>query len=82
MNLNDCPVPGLSQLRGIRFDVENSRCLTTERMTPKELCQLHRLAIEYRPRACSGCGLGHDCSVHGCAVIRKALRLLGGEADA
>ena len=50
-------------------------------MTPDESRQLHRLAIERRPEACFGCGLNHDCSVHGCAVIRKALQLLGGEAD-
>lgn len=66
---------------GMRFDAENSRCLATERMTPDELRQLHRLAIVYRPRACLGCGREHNCSVHGCAVIRKALQLLGGEAD-
>ena len=81
MNLNYCPVPGASQPRGMRFDAENSRCLATERMTPDELRQLHRLAIERRPEACLGCGLEHNCSVHGCAVIRKAWRLLGGEAD-
>lgn len=67
---------------GMRFDAENSRCIPAERMTPDELRQLHRLAIERRPAACLGCGLDHDCSVHGCAVIRKALQLLGGEADA
>ena len=66
---------------GMRFDAENSRCIPAERMTPDELRQLHRLAIERRPEACFGCGLEHDCSVHGCAVIRKAWRLLGGEAD-
>lgn len=66
---------------GMRFDAENSRCIPAERMTPDELRQLHRLAIERRPEACLGCGLDHDCSVHGCAVIRKALQLLGGEAD-
>ena len=66
---------------GMRFDAENSRCLSTEQMTPDELRQLHRLAIERRPEACLGCGLEHNCSVHGCAVIRKAWRLLGGEAD-
>lgn len=66
---------------GIRFDAENSRCIPAEQMTPDELRQLRRLAIERRPEACLGCGLEHDCSVHGCAVIRKVLRLLGGEAD-
>lgn len=82
MNLNDCHVSGLSQPHGMRFDAENSKCVSAERMTPDELRQLHRLAIERRPEACLGCGLEHDCSVHGCAVIRKALRLLGGGADA
>lgn len=67
---------------GIRFDAENSRCISTEQMTPEELRQLRRLAIEHRPEACLGCGLEHDCSVHGCAVIRKALQLLGGGKDA
>lgn len=66
---------------GIRFDAENSRCIPAEKMTPEELRQLHRLAIERRPEACFGCGREHNCSVHGCAVIRKALQLLGGEAD-
>ena len=64
---------------GMRFDAENSRCIPAERMTPEELRQLHRLAIERRPEAC---GLEHNCFVYGCAVIRKALRLLGGGADA
>ena len=77
-----CPIPGASQPRGMRFDTENSKCVSAERMTPEELRQLHRLAIERRPEACLGCGLEHNCSVHGCAVISKALRLLGGEADA
>lgn len=67
---------------GIRFDAENSRCIPAEKMTPEELRQLHRLAIERRPEACFGCGREHNCSVHGCAVIRKALQLLGGEKDA
>ena len=69
---------------GMRFDAENSRCISTEQMTPDEMRQVRRLAIERRPEACLGCGLEHDCFVygHGCTVIRKALRLLGGRADA
>ena len=69
-------------MNNIRFDTENSKCVSAERMTPEELRQLHRLAIKRRPEACFGCGLEDDCSVNGCAVIRKALRLLGGGADA
>ena len=68
-------------MNNIRFDTENSKCVSAERMMPEELRQLHRLAIERLPEACFGCGLEHNCSVHGCAVIRKALQLLGGEAD-
>ena len=58
---------------GMRFDTENSRCIPAERMTPDELRQLHRLAIERRPEACFGCGLEHDCFVygHGCASSAK-----------
>lgn len=69
-------------MNNIRFDTENSKCVSVELMMPDELRQLHSLAIERRPEACLGCGLEHNCSVHGCAVIRKALRLSGGEADA
>lgn len=69
-------------MNNMRFDTENSKCVSAERMTPEELRQLHCLAIERRPEACFGCGAEHNCSVHGCAVIRKALRLLGGGADA
>lgn len=69
-------------MNNIRFDTENIKCVSAEWMMPDELRQLHRLAIERRPEACLGCGLEHNCSVHGYAVIRKALRLLGGEADA
>ena len=69
-------------MNNIRFDAENSQCIPAERMTPEELRQLHRLAIERHPESCLGCGLEHNCSVHGCAVIRKTLQLLGGEADA
>ena len=36
---------------GIRFDAENSRCIPAEKMTPEELRQLHRLAIEQIGRA-------------------------------
>ena len=45
-------------------------------MTPAELHQLRRLKSERRPEACFGCGLEHNCSLHGCAVLRKAVQLL------
>lgn len=42
--------------------------------------KLDILAVERRPEACLGCGMEHDCSVHGCAVINKAADLLRGDA--
>lgn len=48
----------------------------TTGMTPAELHQLRRLKSERRPKACFGCGLEHGCSLHGCAVLRKAVSLL------
>lgn len=38
--------------------------------------QLRRCAIERRPEACLGCGFEHGCSVHGCAVIKKAIETI------
>lgn len=74
------------------FDTRNSRCQTAgaeehthpecgdlRALTPAELRQLRRLQTERCPEACLGCGLEHSCSTHGCAVLRKALRVLGGE---
>ena len=37
-------------MNNIRFDTENSKCVSAERMMPDELRQLHRLAIERRPK--------------------------------
>lgn len=49
-------------------------------MTPAEMRQLRRLQFERTPEACLGCGLEHGCSLHGCAVLRKAYKVLGGKA--
>lgn len=38
--------------------------------------QLKTLAVERRPTACLGCGLEHNCSIHGCAVIKAAIEIL------
>ncbi len=41
---------------------------------------LRRMRVETGGMACLGCGHEHDCGVHGCAIIRKAMeRLLGME---
>ena len=39
---------------------------------------LRRLAVERRPEACLGCGYEHRCSVHGCAVIKRAAEMVAG----
>lgn len=39
---------------------------------------LRRLRVETGSLACLGCGHEHDCSVHGCAIIRKAMERLSG----
>lgn len=49
-------------------------------MENKELIrQLEVLTVEKRPTACLGCGMEHDCSIHGCAVIKKAINFLKDE---
>lgn len=39
---------------------------------------LKRLRVETGGMACLGCGHEHDCGVHGCAIIRKAMERLSG----
>jgi hypothetical protein len=45
---------------------------------PKEelLFQIGRLVNENRPEACLGCGFERRCSVHGCRVLKKAIKIL------
>ena len=37
---------------------------------------LRRLSVETGSLACLGCGYEHNCSIHGCAVIREAAEAL------
>lgn len=60
---------------------ERSECRQAQTMTPAEMHQLRRLQTERTPEACLGCGLEHGCSLHGCAVLLKALKVLGGAAE-
>lgn len=46
---------------------------------------LNRLKVETGSLVCLGCGHEHNCGVHGCAVLREAIRALEdaeGKADA
>lgn len=40
------------------------------------LADLKRLKVETGSLACLGCGLEHNCGVHGCAVLREAADVL------
>ncbi len=43
-------------------------------MENKELLNaLRRLSVQTGSLACLGCGFEHGCSVHGCAIMRKAV---------
>lgn len=37
---------------------------------------LNRLKVESGSLVCLGCGHEHNCGVHGCAVLRAAIRVL------
>ena len=37
---------------------------------------LKRLKVETGSLACMGCGLEHNCGIHGCAIIRAAAEAL------
>lgn len=46
-------------------------------MNKKDLINaLSRLKVETGSLACLGCGHEHDCGIHGCAIIREAVRAL------
>lgn len=46
-------------------------------MEHKELlAALRRLRVQTGSLACAGCGHEHNCGVHGCAIIREAVKAL------
>lgn len=46
-------------------------------MTDIELIQaLRRMSVETGSLICLGCGYEHNCSIHGCAIMRTAADLL------
>lgn len=40
------------------------------------LAALRRLQVETGSLVCLGCGYEHNCSIHGCAIIREAVKAL------
>lgn len=48
-------------------------------MTISKLIQaLNSLKVETGSLACMGCGHEHNCSTHGCAILREAIDTLSG----
>jgi hypothetical protein len=46
-------------------------------MTTNDLLEaLARLSVETGSLACLGCGREHNCSTHGCAILRAAADLI------
>ena len=46
-------------------------------MQRDELIQaMRRLKVQTGSLACLGCGHEHNCSIHGCAIIRAAIETL------
>lgn len=35
--------------------------------------QLSRMRVQTGSLVCQGCGLEHNCGIHGCAVLRSAI---------
>ena len=51
-------------------------------MTTEELLKaLARLRVETGSLACLGCGYEHNCGIHGCALIGKAVKVLRAVAE-
>ena len=51
-------------------------------MTTEEILELlARLRVETGSLACLGCGYEHNCSVHGCQVLREAAKALKQMSD-
>ena len=52
-------------------------------MDNKELIDaVRRLSVETGSLACLGCGWEHNCSIHGCAILRAVIAELSPAANA
>lgn len=49
----------------------------------KELtAQLRRMSVETGSLVCLGCGYEHNCDIHGCALLRRAVETIEKQAAA
>ena len=52
-------------------------------MEHKELtAQLRRMSVETGSLMCLGCGYEHNCRIHGCALLRRAVETIERQATA
>lgn len=52
-------------------------------MEHKELtAQLRRMSVETGSLMCLGCGYEHNCGIHGCALLRQAVKTIENQAAA
>ena len=52
-------------------------------MEHKELtAQLRRMSVETGSLMCLGCGYEHNCGIHGCALLRRAVETIEKQAAA
>ncbi len=54
---------------------QTAQTTTRDVISENELAQARILAVERRPEACLGCGFEHSCSLRGCAVINRLIKL-------
>lgn len=66
--------------KGNRRVYHHSGGLTMEH---KELtAQLRRMSVQTGSLMCLGCGYEHNCGIHGCALLRKAVETIENQAAA
>lgn len=71
----------IENILGDEYDLDRLRELVEadrdERQRNKELtAQLRRMSVETGSLMCLGCGYEHNCSIHGCALLRQAAKTI------
>lgn len=47
----------------------------------KLVAALRRVSVETGSLVCFGCGYEHNCSIHGCRILREAAAMLEADKD-
>lgn len=77
----------IENILGDEYDLDRLRELVEadrdERQRNKELtAQLRRMSVETGNLMCLGCGYEHNCGIHGCALLRQAVKTIERQAAA